>query len=37
MIEQRIELEPSLMNLTNAMDNVDDEPLETVVENMKKN
>ena len=36
MIEQRIELEPSLMDLTNAMDNVDEESLETVIENMKE-
>ena len=36
MIEQRIELEPSLMELTDKMDNVDDEPLETLIENMKE-
>ena len=36
MIEQRIELEPSLMNLTDKMDNVDEEPLETLVESMKE-
>ena len=36
MIEQRIELEPSLMDLTNAMDNVDEEPLETIIEYMKE-
>ena len=36
MIEQRNELEPSLMDLTNAMDNVDDELLDTVIENMKE-
>lgn len=36
MIEQRIELDPSLMDLTNAMDNVDEEPLETIIENMKE-
>ena len=36
MIEQRIELEPSLMDLTNAMDNVDENPLETLLEDMKE-